>query len=477
MSSDRRLFRPTRRGFLEILGAAGAGYVLQSALMPAFARAADGPDPLLLVCYFNGGWDQLLALDPRDNRLPQFNDRAQAQAKDGSGIYPGYHLIEDLALQRPLSEPGYSTAGALTFGPAIPQSLLDHAADLSLVRGMTMETLTHEVGRRYFITGKMPRGLSPNGSALTSLVAHQTQSARDIPNLSVNTESYSEGLPAFASPIRVSNFNDAQNVLRALGTALPTYSSEAISRFEARGSCAQDVLDFQSKVSRFKDSRVKALELVTSGKAGYFDFDAPAASRDPSLDRLYGYLGIDPTRFSDLTGPKGRAAIAAQALAHGISQAVSVELASGMDDHFDWAETHATTLNGGFDLLGRLIRFLKETPLAGSEESVWSRTTLLVFSEFARTPLLNGREGRDHHICNSCLVAGPNVRGNLVVGRSSDKGAMPVAWDPILNREDAGGVLMRPVDVHHTLLQSMGLSTAHLDNQNPHPISALIKSS
>ena len=47
-------------------------------------------------------------------------------------------------------------------------------------------------------------------------------------------------------------------------------------------------------------------------------------------------------------------------------------------------------------------------------------TTVMVFSEFARTPLINTAGGRDHHITGSCLLAGAGVKHNLVIGASGD---------------------------------------------------------
>ena len=56
----------TRRGFLEVMGLAAGGFLLRSTPFggQAFAQTAD-PKFLLLV-YFEGGWDQLLSLDPRN---------------------------------------------------------------------------------------------------------------------------------------------------------------------------------------------------------------------------------------------------------------------------------------------------------------------------------------------------------------------------------------------------------------------------
>ena len=57
----------------------------------------------------------------------------------------------------------------IAFGPAIGKLAAQHYQDLAVVRGVNMGTLTHEVGRRYFLTGKFPRGLAASGSSPEAL--------------------------------------------------------------------------------------------------------------------------------------------------------------------------------------------------------------------------------------------------------------------------------------------------------------------
>ncbi len=49
----------------------------------------DVPDRYYVFCYFGGGWDVLLSLDPRDPR--QFNNDNLRQTR----IQPGYELLAD----------------------------------------------------------------------------------------------------------------------------------------------------------------------------------------------------------------------------------------------------------------------------------------------------------------------------------------------------------------------------------------------
>ena len=70
---------------------------------------------------------------------------------------------------------------------------------------------------------------------------------------------------------------------------------------------------------------------------------------------------------------------------------------------------------------------------------------MLVFSEFSRTPMINTRDGRDHHLTSSCLVAGPGIKGNTVFGASSNTGMTTQKWNFATGALDpTAGALIRP---------------------------------
>ena len=48
--------------------------------------------------------------------------------------------------------------------------------------------------------------------------------------------------------------------------------------------------------------------------------------------------------------------------------------------------------------------------------SLLDETTVILCSEFGRTPRLNGNGGKDHHSWTSMLLAGKRVRGNVTLG-------------------------------------------------------------
>jgi uncharacterized protein (DUF1501 family) len=467
----------SRRRFLEIAGLVGSGVLFRRAWLPeAHAQTAPAEPRFLLMVYFSGGWDQLLAFDPRDATAAAH--QYVAGKAPTNGVYPAYTEVADRnaavdAVLQATGGTGVQSVGGLTFGPAVPQSLLAHAADLSLVRGMMMDTLTHEVGRRYLLTGKFPRGLAAAGSSLNTVVAAQAQSVLELPNLVINMEAYNTGYPASASPVFVRNATDVRAVLNPQVPNALKGSSEALLETFEHGpvECAAVELDGDGQSTAFRDSREQARRIIDSKAGALFQFANPAPS--PDIQALYTAFNLDPAK--ELNSMKARAALAAQALTRGVSQVVSVTLADGLDDHFDLPGQHAASLTPGFHALGLLISYLKSKQVGTTGKSYWDCTTMLGFSEFSRTPLLNAREGRDHHLTGSCLVAGPGLKRGKVYGGSSAVGMQVRPVNLSTGAPDNAGQVIRPSDLHATLLHSIGMDGSHLSNQSPRLLTGLLR--
>jgi hypothetical protein len=509
----------TRRRLLQGLGIGYAGFLLRDVLLPGRALAASSAPPKILVfCYFSGGWDQLMSLDPRPFSFGSAGSGLFPQA--GSPIDPAWDQIDDQgdpdSLGNPLALNAWlgsaagqaahglvSLAGTnLSLGPAFYDTTLAKdpsvAQSLCVVRGINMGTLTHEVGRRYFITGKFPRGLEASGSALPTWVAAQNgpDTGAPIPNLSVGVETYNEGLPAYASGLLINQAGDLVNVLQPLGPAIRAPSSavaavaQAVSDFEAQNDCWEVQLNGTGLVDTFRDSRLSALSMVQSNLAGLFTF-SPNSS-NAQLQQLFKAFEIDTTNngsfYSAIAGAKGQALIAAQAVTpapvvsggktvlKAVSNCVSIQLATGIDTHdTTWTTLHGAGLRKGFDALGLLIRYLMVTPdplVPG--HMLFERTQLMGFSEFARTPNINSRGGRDHHLSSSCLLAGAGIKGAQVVGGTEDSDFQALPINLATGTTQGGTYTMRPPDIHATFLHAAGLDDSNLSNQQPVLIPALL---
>lgn len=438
-----------RREFLIRSGLAAGAFSLGGALLPRAAKAAEATDRYFVFCYFEGGWDTLISLDPRDPS--EFTDANVLE----TGIQPGYDRLPGQFSRQNVDMGGFK------LGPCVGE--LPTVADkISVVRGINMATLTHEVGRRYFITGKEPAGLTARGSSVATVAAAQLAGDvapdRAVPHLAHRVESYNVDQPAFATAMPVAAVGHMQYILQdTLGIptgirpnvrgALGSYWAKRRDCAPGRGASATALAD------AYRDNRARAREVVTTALYNQFQFDAP------ELAGVRQHYGINA---GTLETPRGRAALASQALRSGLSRVVSVVLADGLDTHDNtWANDQSTRLSEGFTALARLIQDLEQTEAPGGG-SLLSKTTIVAFSEFSRTPRLNERNGRDHHLGNCAVIAGGGIRGGQAIGASSDVGMGPLNMNVESGLAEEGGVSLSPTHVMATALQSAGLDASDL---------------
>lgn len=138
----------SRRRFLKTTSAWAGGLSVLGGVVPAaeqWARAASpfrgtGPLRRYVFCYFDGGWDVLMSLDPRSpgkfrrERVPE------------TLIEPAYDMVAGVG------DDVIDAGGGMLLGPAIGD-LAAHADKLAIIRGLSMETLEHGSARQRFLTG------------------------------------------------------------------------------------------------------------------------------------------------------------------------------------------------------------------------------------------------------------------------------------------------------------------------------------
>lgn len=475
----------SRRGLLKggaalALGA-GAAFGGVSAV-GRLARAAAAPHPdgypprHYIFCYFGGGWDVLLSLDPRDPAV--FSNGAMGTTR----IQPAYELLQN--------NPGapYRDVlgdGTMFLGPYMGE-LAAQAHRLCVVRGMSMDTLTHEVGRRRFLTGRPPSGLAARGSSTDTWLASQLGADEPIPNLALRVESYNAGdLPNFASALKANGVDDLLRVLRPAGPALGELQERQLdallSQVAACPSATRSGL-WQTAES----SRAKARQMVEEDLGGLFDLRSNA----PEMQALRGFYGIPNTGAAALSSSAAMAALAATAVMSGVSRAVSVRITSrSLDTHFaNWNVDQGPIQAEAFTAIARMLDHLASAPYPDGSGASWlDRTVVVGFSEFSRTPLLNGNGGRDHWLGNSCFLAGGNIAGGKVIGGSSNIGMNPLPIDLSTGGacaldadrlvpcpESPGVEVVRPEHILSALYEEIGLVDDEPDLR-AHPLRAIFK--
>ncbi|MGB5704352.1 MAG: DUF1501 domain-containing protein, partial [Polyangiales bacterium] len=122
----------------------------------------------------------------------------------------------------------------------------------------------------------------------------------------------------------------------------------------------------------------------------------------------------------------------------------------GYDTHRgEWATEQPRRQVEAFEAIGAMLTHLR------NDDPSFDRTTVLVYSEFARTPRINGDGGRDHWFADTMMVFGSTLKTG-VFGASNDQDLGLLAIDPTTGRPDEAGFQLRPEHVMATLVQSLG---------------------
>jgi uncharacterized protein (DUF1501 family) len=449
-----------RRHFLKATAAFGGASILGAMPFGAFAQAANlaPADRCFVFLYFSGGWDVLLSLDPRDPNV--FTPDRVSETR----ILPGYNLLS--------TDPSFPTqvvvpterAGAgpsnIKFGPAIGR-LADHYDQMCVVRGINMATVAHEVGFRYFLTGKEPNGSAARGSSTATEIVGQMKPTNPVPSIAYGIESYNDRYPGSANALRVSRANDLILTLSPSPTQLDSEIEKQLVDLRGRSvTCEADAYDTRGLVGQYRDAQNQMATVLGNSLNKSFTYadvatDSPALNAERAAVRA-AYGLTNPINYDSAAG---RAAMVATALKKGISQCVSMNLVGGLDTHFGTQLTHATNQRTGWNAVADLVSDLRGSshPKGGN---FMDHTTLLVFSEFSRTPLINGTGGRDHHISSSALLMGAGIKHNRVFGKAGDINMAPGLVNRSTGLPDPKGMAILPEDVIATVLASAKLDYA-----------------
>ncbi len=416
---------PSRRSFLTSLGA--------SAMLLPFAGAGQanpqtGAARRYVGLYFSGAWDVLLGPDPRDP----------------GHTYDGINLgTERLAANFRDPIPVTMAGQEVLWGPTMA-SLVPHADVLTLFRGVNMNTVAHAAGRAYVNTFIPPSGVVPKGDSMgTRMAAAGEIDDLILPNVSVGMPSFNLAFPADVTGVRLSLATEMTDLLQPLGDSpLSEATMEALrsAQDQVEGCVHEQYGARPSDDLRIARDRMR--QLLSDGYADAFDLGA-----DADLMARYGI-----TNPNTAGAPSVIAATVWRLLESGLSRTVTAQLQTGLDTHgAEWATQQPARQQAGFAALSALLTDLRQT------DPSLENTTVTVFSEFARTPLINGTGGRDHHFAGSVLVFGGGLRRG-VCGATVEQTLGLAAIDVVTGRPDPTGKVLLPEDIGATLAAAAGMS-------------------
>jgi len=173
-------------------------------------------------------------------------------------------------------------------------------------------------------------------------------------------------------------------------------------------------------------------------------------SEDNNLNRLVAAL---PDRISN--GLAGQAEVAVASFTSGLAVSANLSM-GGFDTHGNHDRNQArrlTQLLEGIDALWEQIE----------ANNLQNNVTVLVGSDFGRTPFYNSNRGKDHWNITSIMAMGAGIRGNRVIG-GTDSLFEARKVNPQTLAIDNNGITITPQHLHVALRDLAGVPS-DLDSQ------------
>jgi hypothetical protein len=376
---DERSRLPLHRR--EFLIASAAATAAASIGLPAAAPRAGAQASRakkLIVVLNSGGWDTTYALDPKPG----------ASAIDGP-------------------EGEVQMFGALPIlthasRPSVSAFFTRYADRIALVNGLQVRSFVHPDCMKRILTGS-PSETTPD---MAAIAAFELGRELPVPYLALGGQARSGPYAAITGRTGTTNqlsaLLDPNAAYAAAGAALPVPET---------GLIASD--DERALVRSYLDASAARLR-ATRGQRGYnrSRLEDYLASLDRA-GRLRAFAKANDIGKRDYTLDLSvQIPLAVRALEQGLSFTTLMQTG-------DW-DTHQNNARQSerhealFAALTTLVDTLEQASLLDD-------TLVAVMSEMGRTPRLNADMGKDHWPVTSALLFGAGVRGNRVLGGTSDR--------------------------------------------------------
>ena len=423
-----------RRNFVKLLGASGLAISAPCGLSSK-AFAAEDVSQFFVMVHAGGGWDPTSLCDPKgnadrsDGRGPVNNFLAsQIQTIGGSPIR--YAPFPDPTLAT-------STLRGDTALASFDNFFTTYASDLRVINGVDTNTNSHDGGTRYVWSGIPEDKRQPAFGALVASIYGPSKPMAFLSNGGYDTTG------SLVAPTRAGSASSFQRL---------TYPNRPNPSDANSYYLNNDVNNLVGQAKQDRKNRLIQQASLPQRRRSISQLYTVSMG-DDKLENLTSYL---PGTLSG--GIRGQAEMAAAAFKSGL--AVSANLVSGgFDTHGSNDRNQVFSLASLIDGVDHLMQELDRL-------GIRDKTTVLISSDFGRTPYYNGGNGKDHWPVTSMMALGMGVTGNSVVGATdANFNALPVNTTTL--QADAGGIKITPQHIHAALRNMAGISNHANSRQFP----------
>ena len=402
-----------RRNFLSMLGYASASLALPISKMSHAVDFVPHTGQLLLTVQASGGWDVSSFCDPKVNA--------------------GSTVINNWAVG--MSQNDLPKAGNIPYAPFANNEAFFQRfyKDMLIVNGVDMQTNSHRVGVMHAWSGRTSVGFP----SMTALFAHEHGLTLPVSYLNFGGYAETAGLVRYS---RIDKVSELRSVLE------PNVNGNK-GRFYSENDVNQIVAAQQARLAKMQlDDGL--LPRQKSAMQAYY-------GARPNTVALEQFAAVIP-EDNEIENSKtlSQAQIAILGFKAGVTCAADIE-AGGFDSH----QNHDNEQEAALTNLTELLTYIWDY---AEVQGVADRLTIMVGSDFARTPYYNNSAGKNHWPVGSYMMMRKDASwGNRVIN-ASDENQNALALNPstlLVDGEEGSGML-HPMHVHSALRNELGLPSA-----------------
>lgn len=418
-----------RRQFLKYLASSGLSLAMPASL--TYAQEAT-PNRFWVLVNAGGGWDPTSFIDPKGNRN-RLDGRGPVNNYSTAAITSAGNIAFPSSYPEGIDQPDANSSGH--YANFFPK----HAEHLLVINGIDTQTNNHDAGSRFVWSGKIEEGY-PSFGALAAATTAPNQPLSYISNGGFDDTA------SLVAPARIGEGEVFQQL--AYPNSMRPWEEEPD---EGDDYFATSVY---AEIEAARLSRLQRLSSTASLPLHRTQLNELLRARtgENNLSRLVRLL---PERVS--SGLEGQAEVAVAAFASGIAVSANMHI-GGFDTHGNHDQNQTRRLT---ELLEGVDHLWDQIVLNNLQD----RVTVLIGSDFGRTPFYNDNNGKDHWNVTSMMAMGAGVRGNRVVGATDDH-VEALKINPQTLAVDSAGVILTPQHIH-LALRSMAGVEANLNSRFP----------
>ncbi len=400
-----------RRHFLKHLAAVTASslFSVQLPRFCAWAQAEQSRPHFFMFIFARGGWDTTMVFEPKVGLetidVDPVGDVAQVN---------GIQFLDNPL--RPMVRTFFEEFGDRT----------------CVINGVNTGTNSHDNGREIMMTGTA--GMTdPDGP--TIMASQHEQDDFLVPYMALSGPSYPGALGAgLATGTGYLDLLVGSGVGNPPSATVETNMDEFVSR------------KFTNYLNR----------LAVENRMG-----SRSSEMEESLGRWRELKGVKNQlgeEFRNLNNLESEGKALASAFERGYALTGSLRARGGWDSHNNNYNAQSPAFENTFSSLHSIVTTLASKNATSGPGTLLDQTTVMVLSEFARTPKLNDSNGKDHWADTSVMAIGAGVGGGRVLGGTDEyQESLPVSYATGQVDTSGAGQEIKPVNIGAALLEMAGL--------------------